>query len=179
MAIFRTEYKFGGKIAVLRNAEPDDAQALLALARRLEGQAVSLRRDAGELGETETAARAFLLSRRDPPNARFAVAEIAGRIVAACDAFFPAGDGRHAGEMALAVDTAHWDIGVARALLEEAVAWFRKSGVEKVTLGVDTQNVRAITLCHHLGFVVEGRQERARKTPDGAFRDAYWLGLKL
>ena len=180
MAIFRETYKLSGKIVILRNAEPEDAAALIALVQQVDTETTFLSREPGEFSMTEADERTFIQSQKDMPNARLVVAEIDGRIVAFSGAFFHTTSRyRHAGEVTLAVLAAHWGMGIGQALLAEHIAWCKQNNVKKINLTVDTQNLRAISLYHRLGFVVEGRQSRERRLADGTYRESYWMGLAL
>lgn len=180
MAVFREEYKIKGKKVVIRNAEPEDAETMIELVRRFDEESDFLAREPGEFQMTVEAERSYIEKRKNMPNYRFAVAEVNGKIVGSSDAFYHTRRRyRHAGEVAIAIEQAHWGLGLGRAMLEEEIDWLRANGVTKVNLSVDTQNLRAISLYQRLGFVVEGLRRRDRRMADGSYRDAYWMGLCL
>ena len=69
------------------------------------------------------------------------------------------------------VGQAHRGEGIGRALLAAAIAWATETeAVEKLSLSVFSDNVRAIALYEAAGFVVEGRREREYRMSDGSYR---------
>jgi ribosomal-protein-alanine N-acetyltransferase len=68
----------------------------------------------------------------------------------------------------LAVDPAHRRRGLARALLEAALARFRAGRVGRVYLEVRESNAAAIALYRSAGFLVQGRRERYYHRPEEA-----------
>lgn len=181
MTTFRAEYKLKGQLVVIRNAEPEDASAMIALINQLDTESTFLSREPGEFSFTEEQERAYIQTHKESQNSRLLVAEIAGRIVGSAGTEFGKGNRQymHAGSVSIAVAKACWGMNIGRVLMEENIRWLSQNGVEKVNLTVDTQNVRAVSLYQKLGFVIEGRQMRERKLADGSYREAYWMGLLL
>lgn len=56
--------------------------------------------------------------------------------------------------------------GLARRLVEEALAWARGRGLPKVLLWVNDDNAHAIALYESCGFVANGRDEPQRWRPE-------------
>ena len=180
MSTFYSEYKLSGQIIVIRSAEPEDAKACVALIHQMDGESVFLTREPGEFELSEEQEKEYLASQKKAENGRYLIAEKDGRIIAISGANI--GKRRrfhHAGGVGVAVVKACWGMGVGRALMEEQIKWFQENGVTKVNLQVDTKNHRAVSLYLSLGFVVEGREARERRLPDGSYREAYWMGLLL
>ena len=180
MATFYSEYKFRGQRVIVRSAEPEDAKACVELIHQMDGESVFLSREPGEFELSQEQEKEYLASQKKAENSRTLLAEKDGSIIAISGAWFGKRQRfRHAGEIGIAVAKACWGIGVGRALMEEQIKWFQENGVTKVNLMVDTENKRAISLYLSLGFVVEGRCARERRLKDGAYREAYWMGLFL
>ncbi|WP_322070683.1 GNAT family N-acetyltransferase [Paraburkholderia bannensis] len=76
------------------------------------------------------------------------------------------------------VDPAYRRSGIARRLLESAIARAEASGVEQVQLSVGAQNPRAQTLYSSLGFEIYGREPRAMRI-DGQYFDEELMVLML
>jgi RimJ/RimL family protein N-acetyltransferase len=86
----------------------------------------------------------------------------------------------HVATLGMFVVASHRGRGIGTALMEEAVAWARRFGVERVELTVYPHNEAAIALYRKLGFVEEGRLVRHAKKSYG-YEDevlmAVWLGI--
>ena len=152
----------------IRAADPADAAALVALAsdvgREPEGWLLSTDGWRG-VGEERRYLRAV---RRFPDAAVFVVEDGDGDVVArlsiARDSH-PAS--RHVADLGLMVAASHRRRGIGRALLEQAVAWARESGVRKLELHVFPWNEPAIRLYEQFGFVREGyRTDHYRRGRD-------------
>lgn len=180
MAKLQAAYKLNGRLVTIRNAEPDDASALIALVNRFDAETTFLTREPGEFDMTEERERDILQAKKDAPHCLYLVAEVEGNPVATAHAEYGQKRRyRNVAHIGIAVAKAYWGIGIGRALLEELIRWLEDNGVEKVNLTVDTNNIRAQRLYQSLGFFVEGRQARESKMADGSYREAYWMGLLL
>jgi ribosomal protein S18 acetylase RimI-like enzyme len=86
---------------------------------------------------------------------------------------------RHVASLAIAVAAEARRRGVGTRLMEEAVAWARRNGVEKLVLTVYPDNEAAIALYRRFGFVEEGRLARHSRKSYG-YEDeilmASWIG---
>jgi ribosomal protein S18 acetylase RimI-like enzyme len=86
---------------------------------------------------------------------------------------------RHVGSLAIAVAAGARRRGIGRRLMEEAIAWSRDAGVEKLVLSVYPHNEAAISLYRSFGFVEEGRLARHSRKSYG-YEDeilmAAWIG---
>jgi ribosomal protein S18 acetylase RimI-like enzyme len=86
---------------------------------------------------------------------------------------------RHVGTLAIAVAADERGRGVGRRLMERALAWATRVGIEKVVLSVYPHNDAAIGLYRSFGFVEEGRLVRhSRKTYgyEDEILMAVWIG---
>ena len=151
---------------VVRQAQPGDAAALVALAEAVgsepEGWLISDRRWRS-LGEERRYLRAV---RRHPDAAVFVLeteAGIVGRLSVGRDAH-PAS--RHVADLGLMVAAGERRRGVGRALLEQAVEWARESEISKLELHVFPHNDPAIRLYESFGFVREGLRRRHYRRGD-------------
>ena len=68
--------------------------------------------------------------------------------------------------------------GIGRALLEQAVAWARESGIRKLELHVFPHNEAAIALYEGFGFVREGYRQRHYRRGDD-YADAILMALDV
>lgn len=142
--------------AVLRRAKVSDANALLALLKRLERETPffpwlpderSL--TAADLEERIASAtvqdRLILLADHGGKTAGYVDIRRAGLQRLA-----------HGASLELGVRKASWGAGIGRALMQAAEEWARKRGVLRIGFPVVSENLRAIGLYLRLGYTIEG-----------------------
>jgi RimJ/RimL family protein N-acetyltransferase len=163
---------------VVREGGPGDAAALVALAREVgaEPEGWLIAEDSWRSVGDE---RRYLKAIRRHPHAAVFVAdadgEIVGRLSVARD---PHPASHHVADLGLMVAASYRRRGVARALLERAVAWAREVQVRKLELHVFPHNAPAIALYDSFGFVREGYRRSHYRRGSGyvdAILMAYWL----
>jgi L-phenylalanine/L-methionine N-acetyltransferase len=86
---------------------------------------------------------------------------------------------RHVASLAIAVAADVRGLGIGTRLMEEALDWSRRAGIEKLVLAVYPHNDAAIALYRRFGFVEEGRLARHSRKSYG-YEDeilmAAWIG---
>jgi ribosomal protein S18 acetylase RimI-like enzyme len=86
---------------------------------------------------------------------------------------------RHVGSLAIAVAAELRGRGIGTRLMEEAIGWSTRVGIEKLVLAVYPHNDAAIALYRRFGFVEEGRLARHSRKSYG-YEDeilmAAWIG---
>jgi RimJ/RimL family protein N-acetyltransferase len=163
---------------IVRKAEATDAEGLTEL-----GTAVGSEPE-GWLVTTNgwrnvSDERRYLRAIRRYPNAAVFVADddglIVGRLSVARDQH-PAS--RHVADIGLMVAASHRRRGIGTSLLEAAVAWARRAGVQKLELHVFPWNEAAIKLYERFGFVQEGYRRGQYKRGD-EYVDAILMAYEL
>jgi RimJ/RimL family protein N-acetyltransferase len=160
-----------GAEVVVREAEPGDASALVALAR-----AVTAEPEGWLLSEEGWRSvgdeRRYLRALRRYPNAVVLLAEedgeVVGRVSAARD---PHPASSHVADVGLMVAATHRRRGIGTALLESVEPWARATGIRKLELHVFPHNTAAIALYERLGYRREGVR-RAHYRRGGELVDA-------
>ena len=170
MALYEEVFQSKGAVFTIRNAGPQDAQAMLDYMGCV------------ERGFTLEKERAYLAGCQESPGELFLLAvtpqgEIAGS--SHCSFRLDRARYRHRAELALSVRQDYWRQGLGRRLMEIQETWCRGQGIEKLCLEVDTKNLRAMGLYLSRGFEVEGTLRRAAKMADGSYRDLYVMGKFL
>jgi RimJ/RimL family protein N-acetyltransferase len=165
---------------VIREAEPADAEAMLAFVEEIAAENVDIPLRPGELGLTVEQERRVLADYAAADNALFLVAEADGRIVGQLDV--KGGTRRrlrHAGMLGMSVHRDWRNRGIGRALLAHAIDWARGTGVvTRIELIVYARNARAIHLYASMGFTLEGRRRRSIHH-DGEYLDDLIMALLL
>ena len=86
---------------------------------------------------------------------------------------------RHVASLAIAVAADVRGHGIGGRLMEEAIAWSERAGIEKLVLAVYPHNEAAIALYRRFGFIEEGRLARHSRKSYG-YEDeilmAAWIG---
>ena len=78
---------------------------------------------------------------------------------------------RHLGSFEIGVHPAHQGAGIGGRLARALIAQARAMGVQRLSLSVREDNLRAIALYEALGFVTEVVRDRYVRLPDGRFVD--------
>ena len=169
-----------GQIAVIGEAVPEDAAALLRHLDEVTAETDFLSMGEGELDWTEEKERQFIEDHRKADNKLLILAEIEGQIAGLLGY---TGDDRqrlrHAGEFGLTVTRTHWGLGLGTALIRIMIEWAKASRiVRKIDMRVRVDNERALRLYERLGFVREGVITRQFAVA-GTFYDAYLMGLDI
>lgn len=107
------------------------------------------------------------------------VAVLGGRVVGWCAIRPGEKTGfTHVGHLGIGVRREYRRQGLGRRLITDCLARARQFGLEKVELGVYTDNNNAIRLYQSAGFEVEGCRKKARKL-EGRYQDIQLMALHL
>ena len=163
----------------IRPAEPGDAEALVALARAVGGEAGGWLITASDW-RSEGDERRYIRALRRHPHAAVYVAvtnggEVVGRLSVARD---PHPASAHVADLGLMVDESWRRRGIGTGLLGQAVDWARERGVQKLELHVFPHNEGAIALYEAFGFEREGYRKRQYRRPDG-YVDAILMAYEV
>lgn len=86
---------------------------------------------------------------------------------------------RHVGALEIFIEESWRGKGVGRALMDDMLREVTARGIEKLSLAVYADNLRAIALYRSLGFEEEGHRRGEYRMADGSYRDdllmARWL----
>lgn len=169
-----------GRALLIREAEAEDAAAVLEYVNRICGETDYLTFGPGEFSLTLEEEVAYLETCRRSEQCLFLLALVEDRVVGVLT--FQAGARsrvRHAGEFGVSVLRDYWSIGVGSALLDSLVEWAMDDGaIKKINLRVRADNERAIGLYERKGFMVEGRLSRAILL-DGVYYDHLCMGRQI
>ena len=164
----------------LREAEPQDAERLLAYIELIAGESENITFGPGEFGLSVGEEREFLRQSAETPTSLYLIAEVEGEIAGTLS--FSTGKRprlRHAGEFGITVSRKYWNRGIGSRMLAYLIEWARQNGtIRKINLRVRVDNLPAIHLYEKYSFVQEGRNTREFYL-HGQFVDAYIMGLQL
>ena len=160
----------------IRPARPSDARAFLKFWTAIVAEGRSVRTE-----EVRTSARAYrrrFRHRSDLGTDLFAFDgdRLVGHITVERERHPVT---HHVGSLSIAVAADARGRGVGRRLMDEAIAWSTRVGIEKLVLSVYPHNEAAISLYRSFGFVEEGRLARHSRKSYG-YEDeilmAAWIG---
>ena len=176
----RTHQLSDGRTILIREAEPDDARAVLEHVEATSGESDFLTFGPGEFEMTEAAEREFLRGSRDADHQLYLLGLVDGALIATLS--FAAGRRRrvrHSGEFGMSVRRSHWGRGVGSHLLDALVGWADATRViRKINLRVRTDNRRAVALYERKGFAIEGTIH-GDICVDDAYFDLHWMGRQV
>lgn len=160
-ALFAGDQASGDAVCI-REANSEDAGALLALKHALDHETAFMLLEPGERTTTETEVAEELERAAARPNSVVLVAEAASKLVA----YVEASGGRvrrnrHTAHVVIGVQQAFAGQGIGGRLLGELDLWGQANGLRRLELTVMTHNDRAIGLYTTMGYRVEGTREAA------------------
>lgn len=124
--------------------------------------------------------RAFVMSLLGSGSIQYVAVEVDGKkkkVVGWCDIQILNLPGfRHTGRLGMGLVKAYRGQGFGYKLAAEVIERAKVIGLSKVELDVFATNIPAIKLYEKLGFVVEGRKEKARLL-DGVYDDIIQMAL--
>lgn len=165
----------------IREASPDDAEALIAYIKRLLGEPdIHLVGTPAEFTMTVEKERKFIADMHAADNSALFVAEAEGRIIGdiSCRGETRLAK-RHVGVVGISVAEGWRDQGVGSALMHTIIGWARRSGaLARLELMVFAANERAVHLYQKYGFEIEGVKRRAIYKYE-TFWDEYIMALLL
>jgi RimJ/RimL family protein N-acetyltransferase len=149
-----------GQEFVIRTAQPDDAETLLAYIRPVAEETEFFVIEPDEFPSTVEEEQAWIHDHLDSPSKIILLAESSKTIIGSVT--FEAGNFRrisHRGNLGLAVVEAWRRRGVGTALLRALLKWAESNpALEKVCLDVFAINEPAIRIYRQFGFIEEGRR---------------------
>ena len=169
-----------GETLHIRQAEPEDAAAVIRHIEEISGESNFVSMAPGEFGISEEEEMQILKQFRDAENQLFILGTIGEEVIVLLN--FSARNRprlRHTGSLGMSVVKKYWGLGIGGRMLDILLEWARQTGViTKINLQVRPTNHRAIRLYLSRGFIVEGRISRTMYI-DGAYADSYAMGLEL
>lgn len=166
---------------IIREARPDDAGQLIAYIQRLIAESgINIPLTPTEFTLSVEEEREFLAKSATAPNSIFLLAEVDSEIVGELNCRGGTRQAtRHAVTLGISVRQEWRRQGVGAALLAEAIAWAKQTGiVTRIELQVYARNEPAIRLYQKFGFEVEGRRQRVI-FQDGEYLDDLVMALLL
>ena len=170
-----------GERAVLRSADPEDAQMLLQYLKTTSAETPFLLRAPEEIFLTEASERAFITGKKEAERELLLLAEIDGVHAgnASLSSVGPYRRTAHRCSVAIALYKRYWGLGLGCAMLCAVLETAEQLGYEQAELQVSAANARAIALYESLGFYICGTLPQAMMFPDRSYADEYTMVKRL
>lgn len=154
----------------LRPARPTDAHGLARLFAAVRGEGRWLLTPPGAVSEPSEAFFIGEMIRSEGGLALVAEADgdVVGNVLVSVERSTVS---NHVGTLSIVIAEGWRDVGVGSEMVRAAQDWVRERGLAKLALAVFPDNVRAIAVYEHAGFVREGLRRRQYRGEGGAFRD--------
>ena len=170
-----------GRTCILRNAEEQDTQAVLANYLLTHGQTDFLTTYPEEATFTAEQERIYLQRKKENCREIELVAEADNLITgtAGIDSLGSAEKVRHRASFGISVDQAWWGLGIGRALTAACIECAKDAGYSQLELEVVAANERAYRLYRSLGFVEYGRNPRGFRSRINGLQEIVLMRLEL
>ena len=161
----------------IRAIEPGDAEAFLALCKRLDAETKLMMLEPAErtLSVQEQRKRIETLAENETIFAALDGKMLVGFL--ACYGYQPRRK-RHCAYLVIGVLQAYTGQGVGAALFERVERWAKAHDLSRLELTVMTHNRAGLALYYKRGFVVEGRLRNSLRV-DGRYVDEYAMAKLL
>lgn len=170
-----------GKTALLRNGEKTDGAAALKTFHLTHAETDYLLSYPDESSLTAEQEGAFLEDKTNSENEIEIVAVVDGKIIgmAGIEAIGTNHKVRHRAEFGIAIEQAHWGLGLGRALTEACIVCAGKAGYVQLELNVVAENESAMALYRKLGFVEYGRNPKGFRSRICGDQTLVYMRLEL
>ncbi len=165
---------------VLREAKVEDAKQIISVLKKVDKETIFLLREPDEFCLTVEEEEKVIENKLKSKTEILIVAEYNGIIIGTCGV-----NGsnkkrlRHSANVGIGILKDFWGMGIGKKLMNYCIEWCKVNKIERLVLGVDTLNYRAICLYLSLGFNIEGMHRKEKLLSDGTYRDGYTMSLLL
>ena len=170
-----------GREAVLRMAEPEDAEAMVRYLCDTAAETEFVLRYPEECGRyTVEKERELLQSFKDDPNHLFIACFVGDELAGNCNLQFQSQiKYRHKAAVAVALYRKFWGQGIGTAMFQAMIEAARERGVRQLELEYIDGNARGRALYEKMGFVRVAEHPDAVQLKDGSFRSLIFMMKKL
>lgn len=178
MGVLKTQYHTKGKNIKIRNAEIEDANKIINFMKSVDEETSFLSREPGEFNITKEQEEIWIKNKKESNNSLLLIAEANGEIIGTCGLNGNCSERfKHSAEIGIVLKKKYWGFGIGQQIMKQAINWGKDKGLQRIVLGVDVDNIRAINLYLNLGFKIEGRKDKYKKLVDGTYKSSYIMAL--
>ncbi len=162
----------------IREAQPEDAPALLAYLQQIGGESDNLTFGAEGLPFSIQEEAEYLRAIQSDPHSVKLLAISNFQIIGDCTLTGLRRRMSHRAELGMSVSKAYWNQGIGSRLLDRVLAFAKEQGIELLQLEVRTDNLAAVHLYEEFGFRKIGISPRHIKI-DEIYADVWIMYLEL
>ncbi len=156
----------------ISSVKPGEARDVLEFMEKVSRETDYLIREPGELQMTEKEEKEYIEKQLKGERSIFIGARIGDKLVGTLGFTSPPFQRHsHRGSFGMAVSRRFWNYGIGTHLVRAMLNWAEETGIEKFSLEVDAENLRAIKLYRKFGFELEGILKKNKKMLSGEYRD--------
>ncbi|MBO4261260.1 MAG: GNAT family N-acetyltransferase [Clostridia bacterium] len=170
-----------GRKCILRNADENDAQAVLDIFTLTHEQTDYLLTYPDEKSFSIEDEQEFLKSMTESEGAIEIIAILDGKVIG-CAGFSEVGrheKQKHRAEFGISVDKAFWGLGVGGELTKACIELAKKAGYVQLELDVVGDNSRAMALYEKYGFREYGRNPKGFKSRTCGYQELVLMRLEF
>lgn len=166
-----------GQTVILRNARPEDSEALIEYLKVTAAETCFLVSEPEEITLTVEQEENYIKSKMESPNELLLIGTIDGKQVGNCaiNALGTRQRYQHRCSVAIALYQEYCGLGIGKQMMKAALVEAEKCGYEQVELEVVASNTSAIALYESLGFEIYGTMKNNMKYKDGTYEDAHMM----
>ncbi len=181
MILAEETYTLDGKTIVLRSADIDDAQMLIAYLKTVTGETRFLMCEPDEIKYTQSGEEQFINEHNNAKDALLMLAFVDGEYAGNCSFEGKAGSRRvkHRAGIGIALFQKYTGFGLGRLMLKRLLTEIKNLKFEQAELTVVGSNKRAYHLYESLGFKECGRIPNANKYDDGTYDEDILMVLQF
>lgn len=178
MGVLKKQYKTKGMNILIRNAEIEDANKIIDFMKSIDVETKFLSREPGEFNITKEQEEVWIKNKKESHTSLLIIAEVNGAVIGTCGLNGNCSERfKHSAEIGVVIKKKYWGLGIGKEIMNQAINWGKEKGLQRITLGVDSNNTKAINLYLNLGFMIEGRREKYKKLADGTYISSYIMAL--
>lgn len=164
---------------IIRQAEPNDARAILGLTRQI-GKETNFLTFGSEGIDLTVQQEMDLIDRfMRAPKSLMLVVEVDDQIIGLANiAAFSIEKQGHVAELGVSLIQEYWNYGIGGMLVEALIDFAREVGLKVITLEVVVDNVRAVKLYEKYNFEIRGTLQKRLKYQHNYY-DSYIMELVL